>query len=313
MSKLTIACRDGDVEAAEAAKAALAHSDASATILTQAISDNKACERRANADTGCVNYKLAKLIIDAGVNINTADEAGDTALHIACRKGCSCLIRALLDAYANIGAVDAHGKSPFYYACVGGRTVAVELMLERGAVNLSDAMLALRAASREGLSDVVKTFIPHLPKLGFGDAILAAFTHAAANGSLDVVRSFLDVDLFESRSEIVNKSFIIAAYNNQCDIMQCLLDNGASIDFATVHSETAFTTAVCNESSAAMEMLLDLMTPAEAVAQLEAVIETPTIDPVFLSLCENKRRELWWTRVLTEAERAEIAKGLTSS
>ena len=59
-------------------------------------------------------------------------EGGDTALLIACRKGCSSIVRVLLEYDANLKLTDDFGSTPFQIACGEGHVRIVRTFLRAG-------------------------------------------------------------------------------------------------------------------------------------------------------------------------------------
>lgn len=87
--------------------------------------------RRAAA-TGDV-VKVAALLAK-GVNVDSADANGYTALHMACRNGSVATVEALLGHHANPNMRTADiGVTPLHLAAAGGRTAVVEVLLKAGA------------------------------------------------------------------------------------------------------------------------------------------------------------------------------------
>lgn len=82
--------------------------------------------------------EIVRLLVNAGVDINSQDEQGDTALHVAARFGhleCAKLLIAGSDLQkANIELCEkTYGWTPLFIACVDGHLQIVELLVESGA------------------------------------------------------------------------------------------------------------------------------------------------------------------------------------
>jgi ankyrin repeat protein len=61
-------------------------------------------------------YQLAQITLDLGVDVTTADERGDTALHYAVRQGYGSVIELLADAGADLNATNAREQTPLSLA-----------------------------------------------------------------------------------------------------------------------------------------------------------------------------------------------------
>ena len=77
--------------------------------------------------------EAARVAIDAGVDVNAADAAGNTALHTAARRRLDTVVRLLADSGADLHAVNDNGQTPLEVAAggAGDDNSTVEL-LRRG-------------------------------------------------------------------------------------------------------------------------------------------------------------------------------------
>ena len=79
--------------------------------------------------------ELLTALIEAGFNVNASNSEGETALHIACKKGNSKAAKLLLQNGADVLAVDSEGNAPIHAAC-GSRTLeCLHLLLSHHACN----------------------------------------------------------------------------------------------------------------------------------------------------------------------------------
>lgn len=83
------------------------------------------------ADGGRVEAALA--LIKLGADVSTADGAGDTALHLACRKNSVPIVQALLNAGADPNARSLEGGTPLLLAGYFGSGPLVDLLVSAGA------------------------------------------------------------------------------------------------------------------------------------------------------------------------------------
>jgi len=77
--------------------------------------------------------ELVSLLLDAGLDINEANEQGDTALMLACRAGLLELATRLKDAGANVSVANEQGETPLLVAVAIGNLVLAELLVSWGA------------------------------------------------------------------------------------------------------------------------------------------------------------------------------------
>jgi ankyrin repeat protein len=79
------------------------------------------------------------LFLAAGMDPNTQDQYGGTALRYAATKGHLDIVQALLDKGANVNMQDEDGFTPLRYAVRNGHTAVVQALLSKGAkVNVVD-------------------------------------------------------------------------------------------------------------------------------------------------------------------------------
>ena len=72
---------------------------------------------------------LAKMLIEAGADVNTSDDNGRTALMIAAEKNAVDLAKMLIEAGADVNASDDDGRTVFMYA-----SYSIEELLHKAGV-----------------------------------------------------------------------------------------------------------------------------------------------------------------------------------
>ena len=77
--------------------------------------------------------ELAKILLDAGAEVNAENKRKKTPLHKACNSGADNVINLLLNNGANIEAKDDGGQTPLTYAAMRNNPSAVKLLLDNGA------------------------------------------------------------------------------------------------------------------------------------------------------------------------------------
>lgn len=79
-------------------------------------------------------YRIVKLLLDAGVDIDVRDGWGHTPLTIACEKGYTDAVKLLIEYGADVNYADKKGKKPLYYAINSSKkNEIIKLLVDEGA------------------------------------------------------------------------------------------------------------------------------------------------------------------------------------
>ena len=63
---------------------------------------------------------MVKVLVDAGVNVSTADKDGRTPLSLAAERGYLDVVKVLVGAGANVSTADKDGRTPLSLAAKRG-------------------------------------------------------------------------------------------------------------------------------------------------------------------------------------------------
>ena len=78
--------------------------------------------------------ELAEILLDeCGMDIDTGDQCGRTALHVAAYQGNTRVMKYLLERSANVNAVDRYGQTPVFSGAYDGNRKVVKMLCEYGA------------------------------------------------------------------------------------------------------------------------------------------------------------------------------------
>ena len=87
------------------------------------------------------NRSKVKVLLKMGIDVNSRDIIGQSALSRALFARHSSIVRILLDKGANVNAKDDCGETALHKACYLGRDDVVKLLLDNKAdVNMKDRM-----------------------------------------------------------------------------------------------------------------------------------------------------------------------------
>ena len=105
---------------------------------------------------------ILRLLVEAGADVNKADNNGETSLWMASKEGNLEVVRLLLDAGANVDKADNKGMTPLYVASYMGHLEVVRLLLDAGADKDkadNNGMTPLYIASYKGHLEVVRLLV----------------------------------------------------------------------------------------------------------------------------------------------------------
>lgn len=145
-------------------------------------------------------------LIKTGVDIDTADENGTTALAFAALQGKTAALKLLLEKGADTEKANQSGFTPIQRAAARGHVLALRMLVQRGAkLDHRDhqGQTVLHAAARGGFINAVKEILKQ--------------RHKAA----------LDID---ARDGYERPALLFAAAANTPGAMMALLDGGANMD-----------------------------------------------------------------------------------
>lgn len=119
------------------------------------------------------NMEKVKELINGGVNVNSPDSEGHTALMFAAFNGHSDIVLTLLESEAAIDRRDLMGRTALLYASTGPFPETVKILLDKGAepniVDSDEHFSPLMHAAAEGNLDVVKILLEFKANPGLKD------------------------------------------------------------------------------------------------------------------------------------------------
>jgi len=205
--------------------------------------------------------------IENGIDINTSDEDGNTALHLAVIKGNLELTQYLIQKGAKINQKDGNGDTPLANACVLGNVEIAKYLIEHGAEIDSKNQYGwtpLRLASNEGYMPLVNFLLEKgadLSPLYIADKL---FLDAAKNGDLDGLKKYLtrgaSVNAVDSEGNTAllyvtkpqDKPFI-----NTLEMVKLLIESGADLEDRNTIGETALQQAILTKNDSVIYYLIE--------------------------------------------------------
>ena len=161
--------------------------------------------------------------------VRFAGEYDKTALHWAAENDHAEVARLLIDAGADIEATTSWGATPLEWAATMGSSSVADLLLERGAGRFS-----LVVAAALGKFEDVKSML-----ISETDAVSTALYAAARNGHTEVVEYLLDRGAtIDTRGFFGGTGLHWAAINGHRDTVELLIARGASRSIRDEHFDS---------------------------------------------------------------------------
>ena len=102
---------------------------------------------------------VLKLFLNSGIDVNSRDNGGNTALMVASLRGHKEVAKLLISKGADVNAKDKYGRTPLIWASYAAHKEVAELLVSKGAdVNVKDEQgnTPLMEASREDHTEVIE-------------------------------------------------------------------------------------------------------------------------------------------------------------
>ncbi|XP_052800137.1 GA-binding protein subunit beta-1-like [Mya arenaria] len=127
-------------------------------------------------------------LVDAGVAVNSADQNGETALHVAAWVGEQTMTQELLDSGAETNVQNQNGQTPLHIAAGRGHDTVVHCLLRDGCdVNTKTKyteMTALHLASQNGHTQVVRLLLQYGADVDTQDVVYKTADFYAADAEI---------------------------------------------------------------------------------------------------------------------------------
>ena len=202
--------------------------------------------------------EILALFLEKGIDVNSQDSYGATALQIAAKHGHESVVRLLLKNEASINIVNKNGETALYWAArVGHQNVVKSLLLSGANVLTKDneGWSALDWAVVGGKTDIVKGLLEHGVDT-HSDGRNAALYLAASEGHEDTLQMLLDNGADVNAKDWLGSTALDwAAPGGHERTVRTLLRNGSNLDSRDAYENTGLHWAVRHEMI--VQMLLE--------------------------------------------------------
>ncbi|XP_021102253.1 ankyrin-2 isoform X6 [Heterocephalus glaber] len=201
---------------------------------------------------------LVQELLGRGSAVDSATKKGNTALHIASLAGQAEVVKILVKEGANINAQSQNGFTPLYMAAQENHIDVVKYLLENGAnqsTATEDGFTPLAVALQQGHNQAVAILLENDTK---GKVRLPALHIAARKDDTKSAALLLQND---HNADVQSKSGFtplhIAAHYGNVNVATLLLNRGAAVDFTARNGITPLHVASKRGNTNMVKLLLD--------------------------------------------------------
>uniref|UniRef100_A0A8C8SU52 Ankyrin 2 n=1 Tax=Pelusios castaneus TaxID=367368 RepID=A0A8C8SU52_9SAUR len=204
------------------------------------------------------HVRLVQELLEKGSAVDSATKKGNTALHIASLAGQAEVVKVLIKEGANINAQSQNGFTPLYMAAQENHIDVVKYLLENGAnqsTATEDGFTPLAVALQQGHNQAVAILLENDTK---GKVRLPALHIAARKDDTKSAALLLQND---HNADVQSKSGFtplhIAAHYGNVNVATLLLNRGAAVDFTARNGITPLHVASKRGNTNMVKLLLD--------------------------------------------------------
>ncbi|KAK2706053.1 hypothetical protein QYM36_016167 [Artemia franciscana] len=187
--------------------------------------------------------EVVQLLLDSGANVEAKGEDSKTPVHIAVSNKKETIVKLLLRYGAKVDNQDKNGKTALHLAAEKGTTEVVQLLLDSGAnvdAKAKDKNTPLHfAVSNPGNIEIVKLL------LNYGCKVSSTLLHSAVSnpGNIEIVKFLLNYGC-----KVSSTLLHLAVASSDTEVVEMILDKGASINGVNTLGETPLHCAIKNNN-----------------------------------------------------------------
>ncbi|HSG28931.1 MAG TPA: ankyrin repeat domain-containing protein [Candidatus Krumholzibacterium sp.] len=209
------------------------------------------------------NVEIARLLIEAGAQVDAGDSDNSTALGVAGMRRHVDMVNFLLEQGANVNHRDRKADTPMSFACYRGNEAVIDILLEAGAdlyFRSPNGETLLHRACQRGLPTLARRIIENGVDIDTqADHGATPLGYAAISGDVDIARMLIEAGA-RVNPPIKEGQMSPLAYNTWSGNLDCarlLIANGADVNDRMFGRRTILTAAVQNTPVEFVQLLLD--------------------------------------------------------
>ncbi|KAJ3093695.1 Serine/threonine-protein kinase plk1 [Phlyctochytrium bullatum] len=209
------------------------------------------------------HLSVVQILVERGANFNYRNGAGHTPLHKAVEKGDVDIVQFLLYQGANVDCKDVDGSTPLFWAAGFGDPSIMQVLVGSGAdieARGFRGKTALHWAAVYGHEDVVSFLIERGADVNCSDDLLknTPLMEAAEREHLQVVQVLVENGAsIEAENQNGQTPLYLAVSEGHADIVRFLLDKGADVNRCNAYNKTPLVEAASRGHLRAVQALVD--------------------------------------------------------
>lgn len=217
----------------------------------------------------CGEYKIGKILLAAGADIDATGKLSQSILHVAAKHGRAEFVRMLIEASHDVNPSDTDGETPLHLAAQNGHWECVKLLIRAGAdVNARnrDQWTPLHLAAWTGNSKCVEMLADANCDVNAQQNHQYTPLHLAAqNGHTECAKALIDASCdVNAQQDHLYTPLHLAAQNGHIECVKVLIGTNCDVNAQQDHKYTPLHFAAQNGHSECAKVLIDANCDANA-------------------------------------------------
>jgi ankyrin repeat protein/L-ascorbate metabolism protein UlaG (beta-lactamase superfamily) len=207
------------------------------------------------------NVEIARLLLDAGADVDAGDSDNSTALGVAAMRRQGELVTLFIERGANVNHRDRKADCPLSFAVYGRDEAIIQQLVDAGAdlwYRSPQGETLLHHACGRGLTEFVTYLLDHGAEVNaLSEGAGFPIGNAAGGGFPEIVQLLITRGASVDPAQPGEWSpLIITMWRNQLECARVLLENGAAPDYLAFRGNTALFYAARQGSAELVDLLI---------------------------------------------------------